>query len=147
MFRWGLAARSSRPLSDPDGARNVCSWPNSAVRLKSADHRTIGNRVGPASSRRGARGDLADWGLGTLGIRAARAGPRWHRSCRVGHARRAGMAAAIGAGPRVPSCDSGASSHRGAARQGRGTAPESITRIGCVTRSKALKALQTEVPL
>ena len=31
--------------------------------------------------------------------------------------------------------------------QGRGTAPESITRIGCVTRSKALKALQTEVPL
>ena len=34
---------------------------------KSADHRTIGNRVGRAGPRRGAGGDLANWKPGTLG--------------------------------------------------------------------------------
>ena len=40
----------------------------------SADHRTIGNRVGPASARRGAGGNLANWKPGTLG--SARRGAR-----------------------------------------------------------------------
>ena len=63
---------------------------------KSADHRTIGNRVGRAGPRRGAGGDLANWKPGT-GIRAARRGagrrgPAVARSARVGRTRAAAMA-------------------------------------------------------
>ena len=64
---------------------------------KSADHRTTGNRVGPASSRRGAGGDLANWKPGTLGsarrgVGHVDAGPPLPRSARGGRTRAAAVA-------------------------------------------------------